>query len=592
MENMPFITILISIMIIVDNVDSFHHYHRQQTCSRTRYRTLDGSCNNLQHPTWGRAKTTERRLKDANGRPMEAYEDGRGVPRGYPHHLPDARLVSNLISDSALGPDDQFDNIRSGEVMGFGQILAHDLIETQIPSGFDCCKKRDSHYGSIHACFPLHIPRGDRRFTPGCNSFRRSTAVLGHRREQRNLVTSYIDASFLYGSSKELNKKLRKPNSFLMLVDTYNLLPTVHGGGGCQMFQKTDRCPITGDERSAEAPQLSLNHLLFVRQHNRVAIRLHNVNPHWNNEKVFQETRRIIIAQLQHIVYNHYLPLIVGNSTMARLELLSKRPGFDDVYDSKVDASIVNSFGAAAWRFGHSLIMPDISELEKDFKTIKLHTLENNLESPHLWQQQGGRTVKGITRWLAAKPAQKIDNFLIDGLRNKLFFLSQPPGFDLFSLNIQRGRDQGVPAYNDWREFCNLKRFASFYEFGEFASRLARIYRSVNDVDLYIGALLEKGENGGVGPTFACIIGIQFHRLKVGDRFWYESSDRTSGLTEEQIYAIKYSTLFSKLWCNNFEHKRIQRDIFRLPSRTNRLCSCEDLPELDLDLWREERDKK
>lgn len=60
---------------------------------------------------------------------------GRSIPRGYPHHLPDARLVSNLISDSALGPDDQFDNIRSGEVMGFGQILAHDLIETQIPSG-------------------------------------------------------------------------------------------------------------------------------------------------------------------------------------------------------------------------------------------------------------------------------------------------------------------------------------------------------------------------------------------------------------------------------------------------------------------------
>ena len=127
---------------------------------------------------------------------------------------------------------------------------------------------------------------------------------------------------------------------------------------------------------------------------------------------MFQETRRIIIAQLQHIVYNHYLPLIIGPSAMARYDLLSTRPGFDDVYDSRVDASIVNSFGAAAWRFGHSLIMPDISELESDFKTVKLHTLENNLESPHLWQAHAGRSVKGITRWLAAKPAQKIDKYV------------------------------------------------------------------------------------------------------------------------------------------------------------------------------------
>ncbi|CAG2211669.1 PXDN [Mytilus edulis] len=574
MEIMAFITFIISLMIIVDNVDSSHGGWRKQTCPRTKYRTLDGSCNNLQNPSWGKAKTTERRLEDASGRPMEAYEDGRSIPRGYPHHLPDARLVSNLISDSALGPDDQFDNIRSGEVMGFGQILAHDLIETQLPSVYNPA----SRYIFPKEIAVLHLVvtalEDQQLYWDVC------------RREQRNLVTSYIDASFLYGSSKELNKKTEAAKQL------YNLLPTVHGGSGCQMFQKTDRCPIAGDERSAEAPQLSLNHLLFVRQHNRVAIRLHNVNPHWNNEKVFQETRRIIIAQLQHIVYNHYLPLIIGPSAMARYELLSTRPGFDDVYDSEVDASIVNSFGAAAWRFGHSLIMPDISELESDFKTVKLHTLENNLESPHLWQANGGRSVKGITRWLAAKPAQKIDNFLIDGLRNKLFFISQPPGFDLFSLNIQRGRDQGVPAYNDWREFCNLKRFASFYEFGEFASRLSRLYRSVDDVDLYIGALLEKGENGGVGPTFACIIGIQYHRLKVGDRFWYESSDRISGLSEEQIYAIKYSTLFSKLWCNNFEHVKIQRDIFQLPSRANPLTTCEGLPELDLDLWREEKAKK
>ena len=64
-----------------------------------------------------------------------------------------------------------------------------------------------------------------------------------------------------------------------------------------------------------------------------------------------------------------------------------------------------------------------------------------------------------------------------DGLRDKLFFRRIPPGTDLFSLNIQRGRDQGVPGYNKWRELCGLRKFKSFKEFGKYKDLLGYNYK-------------------------------------------------------------------------------------------------------------------
>lgn len=126
---------------------------------------------------------------------------------------------------------------------------------------------------------------------------------------------------------------------------------------------------------------------------------------------VFQETRRIIIAQVQHITYNHFLPLVVDRKTMQKFKLFSKKRGFNDVYDQKVDASSFNSFGIAPWRYGHSQIMAEQSELKDDFKTIITHKLEDNLESPDLWQTNFGERIEDLTRWLATKPAQKIDRY-------------------------------------------------------------------------------------------------------------------------------------------------------------------------------------
>ncbi|XP_071142120.1 chorion peroxidase-like [Mytilus edulis] len=529
MEKISIRTFIMIILVIINSVESSsNHKCREETvCPQSaRYRTFSGYCNNLRNPSWGQAGTAQRRLSDRYGKPMVAYEDGVSMPRGFPDRLPDPRVVSNAVSDSSFGPKHQSDRKRTGQHMSFGQLLAHDFIETDIPSD---------------ECFPFEIPYSDKRLPAGCKNFIRARAATNNvnlqvYREQINLISSYIDCSFLYGDG--VDETLRVQNSFLMKTDPGNLLPTIDGGA-CLKLKTENRCPFAGDGRSTEAPNLSLNHLVFVRYHNRLSTQLYKLNPCWSNEMVFQETRRIIIAQVQHITYNHFLPLVVDRKTMQRFKLFSKKRGFNDVYDKKVDASSVNSFGIAPWRYGHSQIMAEQSELKDDFKTIITHKLEDNLESPDLWQTNFGERIEDLTRWLATKPAQKIDSFLVDGARDKLFFIKTPPGTDLYALNIQRGRDQGVPAYNEWRKFCGLRKFRSFDDFGVFGSKLAKVYKTVNDVDLFIGGLLEKEEDGGVGPTFAFLIGTQFFRFKVGDRFWYESSDPDFAFTKGSINNIK-----------------------------------------------------
>jgi NAD(P)H-flavin reductase len=116
---------------------------------------------------------------------------------------------------------------------------------------------------------------------------------------------------------------------------------------------------------------------------------------------------------------------------------------------------------------------------------------------------------------------QEVDAAFIDDLRN---FGPDPP-FDLAALNILRGRDFGLPHYNAVRQFYGLPRLRSFADFNDTIATqvLPTLYTSIDDMDLYVGGLLEKHHKGLLGPTFHAIIKDQFRRLRDGDRYWYEN---------------------------------------------------------------------
>ncbi|CAH2103015.1 unnamed protein product [Euphydryas editha] len=167
-----------------------------------------------------------------------------------------------------------------------------------------------------------------------------------------------------------------------------------------------------------------------------------------------------------------------------------------------------------------------------------------------------------------------------------------PCGLDLVSLNIQRGRDHGLPPYPAWRQHCGFDRPTSFDDLktvfdNSSLSRISKIYKNVDDIDLYTGALAENPNGRLLSPTLTCLIADQFLRLKIGDRFWYETSDETVGFTVEQLAEIRKTTLAGVICANEDLLDQAQPRVMEALSATNPLVDCMELPQPSFDPWQE-----
>ena len=97
----------------------------------------------------------------------------------------------------------------------------------------------------------------------------------------------------------------------------------------CSLSNSALKCFAAGEYRTSENLGLVSMHTLFNREHNRIAARLAAVNPKWDDNLLYFETRRIVIAELQHVVYNEWLPVATGDSSLKPLSTNSYFTGYD-----------------------------------------------------------------------------------------------------------------------------------------------------------------------------------------------------------------------------------------------------------------------
>jgi hypothetical protein len=133
---------------------------------------------------------------------------------------------------------------------------------------------------------------------------------------------------------------------------------------------------------------------------------------------------------------------------------------------------------------------------------------------------------------------------------------------DLAALNIQRGREHGIPDYNTLRESLGLPPASDFEDISsdpDLVASLTELYISVDEIDPWIGALSEDHlEGAGVGELIAAGFEWQFEKLAEGDAFFYLWDQ---DLTPADIARIE-STSLSDLITRNTSLTNLQGNVF------------------------------
>ncbi|XP_015113381.1 chorion peroxidase [Diachasma alloeum] len=572
-----------------------------------KYRNINGTCN---YPgNKGAAFTPFRRAL------APVYSDGIEAPRSgkSAKGLPSPREVSLRVH----GPSPSSNPSFTVMLAVFGQFIDHDMTATANGRGKNdstlaCCPPSKGH----PECFPVAVGPGDPAYDfagKTCMEFVRSAPAAQCKigpRQQLNQVTGFIDGSVIYGSDDATASSLRDFKSGKLRMfktpDGRFLLPrSTDPNDGCNRPQERSRgryCFASGDARANENLHLTTMHIIWARQHNAVADRLARENPSWSDAKLYQESKRVVGAQLQHITYSEFLPLVLGETEVARRGLRPLSGGSHRaVDDERPDPAIANNFATSAFRFAHSLLPGLMKTTDAQNGTEDYIELHRMLFNPYsLYSRRGvessvmSATSNNIQRTSPHVTSELTRHLFEDPIdRNEENKPRLPCGLDLVSLNIQRGRDHGLPGYTSWREYCNLTRPENFGDLegvmnSETLGEIRKIYGEVDDVDLYTGALAEKTtEDGIVGPTFGCLIGDQFQRLQRGDRFWYENREQPHPFSEDQLMEIRKTTL-ARIICDCSDSiDKIQPQVMRSVDANNPITACNDIPMTNLSLWKE-----
>jgi hypothetical protein len=560
--------------------------------------SLDGSGNNRAHPDWGRAGTSYLRVAPAN------YADGVGEPVAGPN----ARYISNRVFNDV---EQNLFSRRGVSQWGttWGQFLDH-TFGLRADGGGD----RSIPYDNAD---PLERFRSDLPFVP----FERTSAAPGTGettpRGQPNVVSSYIEASTVYGDEEGRLEWLREgpvdgdpANNGARLLLPERYLPRVDARGDPQSAPPMDdatgelggRAAAAGELRANENIALLATHTLLAREHNRIVSRLPGT---LTEEQKFQIARRVVGATQQYITYEEFLPAL-------GVRLAPYRG-----YDPNANAGLGNEFATVGYR-AHSMLRGDFTVVADSGRYTRAQL--------DAWRARGIEvTRRGDRVTLVIPPApalfnpdlveglelgpllaglgrrpQSANDEQIDDLVRTIRFTRCIPScqtavFDIAAIDVERGRDHGMPAYNGLREAYGLAPKPSFRAItGEAseafpadpeltpgkeiddpdsldfvrlrnargeeialgspaaqtsatsgerrtpaAARLRAIYRDVSKLDAFAGMVAEPRVPGSeLGELQLAIWKRQFEALRDGDRFHYRADPALSLIRER--YGIDY----------------------------------------------------
>ena len=501
----------------------------QQNIDYYKNRTIDGSFNDLSNENEGKAGIPLLR----KGHSTYA-DDGYGMPSG-----PNPRMLSNLLCDQEEESSNRYG--LSSLVFTFLQFLDHDITFTEGGGEFA----------------PIFVPPGDPQFDPmntgmvmipfsRSGSWEGSGTSTDNPRQQINGISAWMDASNVYGSDDVRAQWLRSGECGKLKVHSSqhgDLLPCNTASGNCDempdesaphMDMDRDhngdlrKVFVAGDVRANEQPGLTALHTLFVREHNRICDKLIGEGQ-CDDEANYQYARKMVSGVIQSIFYNELAPILglnLGSSSYRR----SNTP------------EIFNSFATTAFRIGHTMVSETIPIVNDECGEITEElTLAQSFFNPSYIQNNG---MDGVLRGLSGQQQQEVDLQLVSSIRNFLFGPPGAGGLDLAALNIQRGRDHGLPDFNTLRQqfgLRKLRRFSQLTKDVELREKLESAYGSIDNIDPWIGMLAEDhASNSPFGKTIQKLLSIQFKNIRRADRFYYT---RDRFISREDRNTISRTTL-------------------------------------------------
>ncbi|XP_004924228.3 peroxidase [Bombyx mori] len=533
---------------------------------------------------------------------LPAQYGAEGRPRvaksGRP--LPDVRTLRvSIMSDGRVAHPHLTQMVTNYNVFIAGDVTSvHDTVN-YVAVTTACCSPGGE---ADPRCLPIRVPDDDvhlRRSNVRCLNLTRaityqrlgcvSNNVPG---ERINTATPMLDLSIVYGNNAMAAARGRQYEGGRLRADILKGKDWPPSGSAFCINNEAN------ETRCHDAPTNGANSLLGInmlflwlyRNHNSIARRLQTLNRCWDDDRIFFTAKEINIAMYLQILYYELMPVVLGKEFLLNNKVIFDVLGHVNDYDDRLMPTVSLEY-IIGTRWFHTI----------QEGRLRLYTKEGKIydEQPivDLTLRTGAlpinNTLEGVTQGAFRQPCADTDNLVDPDIGERILGRLQFAS-DVVSSDIMKGRDLGLPPYNDYRRLCGLpvaKKFKDLLRWmrSEQVEAMSLQYESTEDIDLMAGIIAEwPAKDAVVGPTLRCIMATQMKRWRRADRFWYENDIHPGALTQDQLVEIRKISM-AKIMCDHGDQvEDIQPNVFILPGYGNELTKCSSLPTLDWQLWKDQ----